>query len=217
VGRARLRSAFAVALALFLGVLAQPASANHAAPVLVSTGPGDNSTASYGPEASWAGVSSDGSRIFFTSTLHLVPGDEDGTCPPQFRITNLLGPVLRRVRALGGPDDAHSTGPSSGTGQATFKAASDDGSKVFFESTEPLVPEDATPSNNFSEAVGLDVYERSNGTTMLISTGPGGNGPPLRFSSKPPRTVRGSFSPRPTDSCQRTPTPPGTSTSATAV
>src|SRR4029079_12956787 len=52
---------------------------------------------------------------------------------------------------------------------ASFKGASEDGTRVFFETSEPLVVED--------QDVNRDLYERSGGTTTLLSQGPtGGNG-----------------------------------------
>jgi hypothetical protein len=64
-----------------------------------------------------------------------------------------------------------STGPIGGNGAlgANFRGASGDGTKVFIQTTEPLVSLDADAS--------MDIYERANGTTTLVSTGPaGGNG-----------------------------------------
>ena len=66
-----------------------------------------------------------------------------------------------------------STGPEGGNGPvpASFQWASPDGSSpaAIFSTTEALVPQDADTS--------ADVYERSGGTTTLISTAPeGGNG-----------------------------------------
>ncbi|HEU0336775.1 MAG TPA: hypothetical protein VFR43_09490 [Gaiellaceae bacterium] len=64
-----------------------------------------------------------------------------------------------------------SIGPAGGNGPFNpfFAAVSADGSRVFVETDEPLV---AADTDAF-----LDVYERSGGTTTLVSTGPaGGNG-----------------------------------------
>ena len=64
-----------------------------------------------------------------------------------------------------------STGPAGGNGAlgSSFKGSSADGSRVFFETDERLTSGD-TDSNT-------DVYQRSGGTTTLLSTGPsGGNG-----------------------------------------
>ncbi len=72
----------------------------------------------------------------------------------------------------GGTTTLISTGPDGGDGPADafFAKASNDGSRVFFNTTESLVAEDTDSS--------ADVYERSGGATTLISTGTvGGNGP----------------------------------------
>jgi hypothetical protein len=57
-------------------------------------------------------------------------------------------------------------GPNGGNGphQAPAVVASADGSRVFFLTGESLVPEDTDATN--------DVYERSSGTTTLVSVGP---------------------------------------------
>src|SRR3990172_423417 len=69
--------------------------------------------------------------------------------------------------------DLVSTGPggaaANGPFHADFRGASRDGSGVFFMTKEQLASEGRDNS--------LDVYERFEGTTTLISTGPaGGNG-----------------------------------------
>ena len=72
----------------------------------------------------------------------------------------------------GGTTTLLSTGPNGGNGpaDALFAKASNDGSRVFFTTTESLVTEDTDSST--------DVYERSGGATTLVSTGTvGGNGP----------------------------------------
>ena len=64
-----------------------------------------------------------------------------------------------------------SAGPSGGNGAqaATWQGNSSDGSHVFFETSESLVPADTDSS--------IDVYDRVGSTTTLLSTGPaGGNG-----------------------------------------
>src|SRR5438067_6452937 len=67
--------------------------------------------------------------------------------------------------------EQQSVGPNGGNGTlaSNYRGASADGTRVFFQTTESLVAADTDSS--------MDVYERSNGTTTLLSTGPnGGNG-----------------------------------------
>jgi hypothetical protein len=64
-----------------------------------------------------------------------------------------------------------STGPAGGSGafETSFAGASEDGAHVFFETDEILTTDDLDSE--------VDVYERSGGTTRLVSSGPaGGNG-----------------------------------------
>jgi hypothetical protein len=80
----------------------------------------------------------------------------------------LPGPALANHSQI----DLQSIGPAGGNGAfgANFRGSSADGTRVFFQTAEPLVSEDTDAS--------MDVYERSGGTTTLVSTGPsGGNGP----------------------------------------
>jgi hypothetical protein len=71
----------------------------------------------------------------------------------------------------GGATTLLSTGPDGGNGEfnVTFAAASDDGSKVFFVTSESLVEDDVDSSQ--------DIYLRSEGETTLVSVGQiNGNG-----------------------------------------
>ncbi len=64
-----------------------------------------------------------------------------------------------------------STGPAGGNAaiDANVDDSSDDGTRVFFNTAEPLVTADTDTQ--------IDLYERSGGVTTLVSTGPtGGNG-----------------------------------------
>src|SRR5215213_10528595 len=67
--------------------------------------------------------------------------------------------------------ELQSTGPIGGTGlaAANFRGISADGTRVFLQTSEPLVSLDTDSA--------IDVYERANGATTLVSLGPaGGNG-----------------------------------------
>ena len=136
---------------------------------LVSTGP----TARPGTvfdEAHFLGSSADGSRVFFQSTDQLVAEDTDrcfggpsGSC----------GDVYERS---GGETRLISTGPAGGNGAHHINylepfAASRDGTRAFFMTTERLVAGDDTAGS-------IDVYERSGGETRLISTGPAATNAP---------------------------------------
>jgi hypothetical protein len=105
----------------------------------------------------FVGASTDGSKAFFETTDSIVASDTDSSQDVYER--------------SGGTTTLVSTGPTGGNGAfgAFFVGASPDGTKVFFGTSEQLVAADTDTS--------LDVYERSGGTTTLISTGPdGGNG-----------------------------------------
>ena len=116
---------------------------------LVSTGPVNGN----GPaDASYVGGSSDGTRVFFHTSEQLVPADTDGSVDVYER--------------SGGATALVSTGPVNGNGNANaaFSGVSADGSRVFFMTAEPLVGADTDGA--------FDVYQRSGGTTSLVSTGP---------------------------------------------
>jgi hypothetical protein len=121
---------------------------------LVSTGP-TGGNAEIDPD--YRGASADGTRVFFTTPESLVSGDTDSSSD-----------VYQRS---GGTTTLVSTGPAGGNGSvgATFEGASRDGTHLFFATSEQLVSGDTDSQT--------DIYERSGGTTTLISTGAaGGNG-----------------------------------------
>ncbi len=135
--------------------MAPNAAANHSLKEEISIGPSGGN----GPvNAFFDGASRDGTHAFFETSESLVPADTDS----QFDIYERVGNTTNLV----------STGPTGGNGPADafFDANSPDGSRVFFDTTESLVPSDTDSS--------IDIYMRSGGTTTLISKGPsGGNGP----------------------------------------
>ena len=106
----------------------------------------------------FAAVSADGTRAFFETDEKLTAADTDAAFDVYER--------------SGGATTLISTGSPGGNGpnDVTFHAISGDGSRVFFETDERLLAVDTDSET--------DVYERSAGTTSLVSTGPaGGNGP----------------------------------------
>jgi Tol biopolymer transport system component len=99
----------------------------------------------------FAGVSADGSRVFFETNERIDTGDTDKSSDVYEWHAGTVNLV--------------STGPAGGNGpaNATFEASAAGGSAVFFESSEQLVAADTDSA--------VDVYERSGGETTLVSTG----------------------------------------------
>jgi hypothetical protein len=113
----------------------------------------------------FGGASADGTRVLFRTYEPLETADTDAR--------------IDLYERFGGTTTRISTGPTGGNGNfdVTFRrGASADGTRVFFETQEPLVAGDSDDCPYTTGCV--DIYERFNGTTTLISTGPaGGNGP----------------------------------------
>jgi hypothetical protein len=107
-------------------------------------------------DATVVGHSSDASDVFYTTAQKLAAADTDSN-PDIYEWSGGGAPVLI------------STGPAGGNGSFTphFAGASDDASHVFFTTQERLTVDD-----NF--AAESDVYERSAGGTLLVSTGNSG-------------------------------------------
>ena len=121
----------------------------------------DGSPSAFASE--YAGSTPDGSHVYFTTGGRLTPEDTDNR--------------LDLYQRAGGVTTLISTGPVADQGQFPgFAEVSDDGSRVFFATRAPLVPEDTDFSCDIgfpSEEPGCaDIYERSAGTTKLVSTGP---------------------------------------------
>jgi hypothetical protein len=143
----------AIAVGLTLSVITT-ADADHSVLERVSVGPnGTGNSSSAGAAAAFAGSSTDGLREFFDTKEALDPGDTDTS-------TDLYERSPAQTTLI-------STSSTAGNGafDALYAGASDDGTRVFFHTREALVPGD-TDSNRF------DLYERFNGVTTLISTGP---------------------------------------------
>lgn len=120
---------------------------------IVSVGP----TGGNGPYAPVFRATTPNGRIaWFETDEQLTPGDSDGVRTDLYEWRDGVVSLV-------------STGPFAGAGtgadDATFGGASTDGSRVFFSTTERLVAED-------DDGGKLDVYQRSGGTTTLLSTGP---------------------------------------------
>ena len=98
----------------------------------------------------FGGSSTNGEWVFFTSGEKLVDGDDDGATDVYGR--DLLAGATELVSGDGGDFSAE------------FEAASDDGSRVLFSTTEPIDGTDIDGTAN-------DVYEWSGGSPTLVTPG----------------------------------------------
>jgi hypothetical protein len=129
---------------------------------LISLGPdGGNGNS----DAVFRAVSDNGNHVFFETGESLVAADNDGRCYEEAELRVACSDVYERFN---GTTTLVSTGPSSNNGAFTarFRGMSKDGLHAFFSTAEQLVPADTDSS--------IDIYERFNGTTRLVSTGPAG-------------------------------------------
>ena len=136
---------------------------------MISIGPdGGNG----GQPALFGGISLDGTRVFFDTRDTLVAGDTDGACPDTSEPPLFILPCFDVYERSGGNTTLISSG-GNGPHNASFAAISQEGGRVFFQTTEALDAADTDPGAG-------DVYERFGATINLISQGPaGGNGPHL--------------------------------------
>jgi hypothetical protein len=143
------------AIGLLALLFAASAPADHSNLEHVSLGPvGGNGPA----HATFAHVSSDGGRVVFRTTESLVSADTDSHFDLYQRSAGVT--TLISTSVVGG------NGPFG----AWFEDASEDGTRVLFRTDEQLSASDLDST--------FDIYERFEGSTTLISTGPaGGNGP----------------------------------------
>ena len=129
---------------------AGPAHADHSviehASVGTTGGNGTQHVFSYYPAA-------DGSRVFFDTSEALTADDTDTRMD-----------IYEHV--VGGSTNLVSTGPPGGNGafDAVLRGQNPDGSHVLFHTAEQLVAADTDTAD--------DTYDRSGGTTTLVSTGP---------------------------------------------
>jgi hypothetical protein len=143
--------------------------------------------AAFAAPAEFAGSSSDGEKVFFTTSSKVVPGDTDNGFVDVYErfydgAAGIEASVTREI----------STGPTGGNDSynVTFDTVSEDGDFVFFSTAESLVEEDDDHSR--------DVYERNTitGETLLVSGGspacaPCGNGEvPVTFVGATPSGSR---------------------------
>jgi Tol biopolymer transport system component len=138
--------------------------------VLVSRGDASCAGLSCGNGAQAAifkAVSSDGEKVFFTSSEELASGDTDESLDIYERDLETGSTVL-----VSAPVACPAGLPGGQTCDPSFRGASSDGSHVFFESNEQLSGGDSDTSQ--------DVYDWSGSSpAALVSTGPsGGNGAP---------------------------------------
>jgi len=125
---------------------------------LISAGEGGRGNEALPSKFEWASTEGAEPVVVFTTTEQLTSADADESRD-----------VYKRV---GAATKLVSTGPEGGNGEfaANFVAASADGSRVFFVTSERLVPQDTDSSP--------DVYMRTGSTTVLVSAGQiNGNGP----------------------------------------
>jgi hypothetical protein len=152
---------FAGMLAIALVAVAGAARANHSRYEQLSAGQINGNGAF---PATFDALSADGQRAIFHTDEPLVSTDTDASRDIYMR----AGGVTTRISA----------GQINGNGAFTpaFERATADASRILFITAEPLVAAD-------TDAV-TDVYERVNGTTLLISRGQiNGNGPVPAISS----------------------------------
>ncbi len=139
---------------------------------LVSTGPTANN-GRYNVQL-W-GATPDGSHAYFSTAEPLVQEDIEASCPPH----DGLGEVdcVDVYERVGNQTNLISTGPghTNARDDAYFEGFTPDGAHVFFTTKEQLVDSD---SDTYE-----DLYDRSGGTTTLISGS----------ATVPPGTLKSAF------------------------
>jgi hypothetical protein len=158
-GRHLVGASALVALCAF--ALVSGAGANHTFKEQLSIGPsGGNANVN----AFFDGASLDGTRSFFETSESLTATDTDAAFDIYERVGNTTS--LASIGPAGG------NGPSD----AFFDAVSDDGLRLFFDTDESLVAADTDTA--------IDIYQRSGGTTTLVSSGTAPNAPFFSGSSE---------------------------------
>jgi hypothetical protein len=171
-GEARFLAATADGSRVFFGVVSAscPQNVGHTPGYIYERSGGTTTLVSTGADGQphcatlAAKISDDGSRVFFGALDRLAAEDTDSN--------------LDLYERSGGTTRLVTTGPTDAQAQQYFFwvignpaygpafSISNDGSRVFFVSNDSLVASDGDTTS--------DVYERSGGTTTLVSVGPGG-------------------------------------------
>lgn len=100
-------------------------------------------------------TTADGSRVFFETRAQLTSGDQD-SFQDVYEWSSSSG-----TASLVSTSEAGEEG--NGGHNAVYAGSAVEGSKVFFETSEPLAAEDTDEAG--------DVYERSSGSTTLVTPG----------------------------------------------
>jgi len=148
-------------------VLAASAAANHNLTEFVSTGPADNG-AGIAPALNVGQhqtISDDGSTVVFVTTQVLVPEDTD-TLSDVYEYRGGVTSLVSASEVTGRTPQPVMLGAGNLEGgvRSGIRFLSADGSRVWFSTTEQLTDDDTDARR--------DVYERYQGVTRLISTGP---------------------------------------------
>jgi large repetitive protein len=112
--------------------------------------------------ASFSGASADGSKVFFETSESLAASDTDADC-----FYPGCPDVYERSAGTTTQVSTNTAGTANSFPDSIFGGASADGSKVFFETGESMAASD-------SDAEYFDIYERSAGTTIQVSTNTAG-------------------------------------------
>lgn len=113
---------------------------------------GNDAPGANNAQIQFAGVSRDGSRVFFHTQAKMTDDDEDSGRQDVYERSGGITKLVSKPTGVADP----------ATGGARLEAISDDGSRVFFTSEQELTPDD-------DDTVYTDVYERAGGVTTLIS------------------------------------------------
>jgi len=102
--------------------------------------------------ATFAAVSADGTRVFFITNERLTADDNDANRIDVYERSGGVTTLISRPTGIADPD----------TAGVFFGGASEDGSRVFLNTSQKLTADD-------NDANRADVYERSGGQTTLVS------------------------------------------------